>query len=139
LYSIEEGKSIFSNIQNFLRFQLSTAIAALTLIAGATFLGFDNPLNAMQILWINILCDGPVAQSLGVEQVDPDVMTKPPRNKNTPIITRELVLRILLGAGMIVMGTLGVYVGTGGNEKRRTTMVSAVKIDYVDVYLFCVL
>jgi Ca2+-transporting ATPase len=54
LYSIEEGKSIFSNIQNFLRFQLSTSIAALTLIALATFLHFDNPLNAMQILWISI-------------------------------------------------------------------------------------
>lgn len=52
------GKSIFHNIQNFLSFQLSTAAAALTLITLSTMLGLDNPLNAMQILFINILMDG---------------------------------------------------------------------------------
>jgi Ca2+-transporting ATPase len=51
--AIEEGKSIFYNIKNFLRFQLSTSMAALTLIAAATLLGLPNPLNAMQILWIS--------------------------------------------------------------------------------------
>jgi hypothetical protein len=52
------GKSIFHNIQNFLAFQLSTAAAALTLITLSTMLGLSNPLNAMQILFINILMDG---------------------------------------------------------------------------------
>lgn len=52
------GKSIFHNIQNFLSFQLSTAAAALTLITLSTMLGLSNPLNAMQILFINILMDG---------------------------------------------------------------------------------
>jgi P-type Ca2+ transporter type 2C len=52
------GKSIFHNIQNFLSFQLSTAAAALTLITLSTFFGLSNPLNAMQILFINILMDG---------------------------------------------------------------------------------
>lgn len=52
------GKSIFHNIQNFLSFQLSTAIAALTLITMSTLFGLHNPLNAMQILFINILMDG---------------------------------------------------------------------------------
>jgi len=52
------GKSIFHNIQNFLSFQLSTAAAALTLITVSTIMGLDNPLNAMQILFINILMDG---------------------------------------------------------------------------------
>ncbi|CAG4946621.1 unnamed protein product [Parnassius apollo] len=55
--AIEEGKSIFYNIRNFVRFQLSTSIAALSLIALATLMGIPNPLNAMQILWINIIMD----------------------------------------------------------------------------------
>lgn len=58
LSAVEEGKSIFYNIQNFLSFQLSTAVAALTLITMSTFFGLHNPLNAMQILFINILMDG---------------------------------------------------------------------------------
>jgi len=60
--AIEEGKGIFYNIRNFVRFQLSTSIAALSLIAVATLMGIPNPLNAMQILWINIIMDGPPAQ-----------------------------------------------------------------------------
>ena len=55
---ISSGKSIFYNIQNFLSFQLSTAVAALSLITMSTFFGLSNPLNAMQILFINILMDG---------------------------------------------------------------------------------
>jgi Ca2+-transporting ATPase len=53
LSAIEEGKGIFSNIQNFLTFQLSTSAAALSLVFVSTFFGFKNPLNAMQILWIS--------------------------------------------------------------------------------------
>lgn len=55
LRAIEEGKGIFSNIQNFLTFQLSTSAAALSLVLFCTCLGFKNPLNAMQILWISKL------------------------------------------------------------------------------------
>ncbi|KAJ3288716.1 High affinity Ca2+/Mn2+ P-type ATPase-like protein [Borealophlyctis nickersoniae] len=128
LYAIEEGKSIFYNIQNFLRFQLSTSVAALTLIAVATFFGLHNPLNPMQILWINIICDGPVAQSLGVEAVDPNVMRQPPRRQNEPIVTRELVMRVLSSAAIIVVGTLWVFIREVGGEgtltARGTTMVS---------------
>jgi len=63
--AIEEGKGIFHNIRNFVRFQLSTSIAALSLIALATLIpSIPNPLNAMQILWINIIMDGPPAQRL---------------------------------------------------------------------------
>lgn len=54
LGAIEEGKGIFYNIQNFLTFQLSTSVAALTLVLLSTFLKLKNPLNAMQILWISM-------------------------------------------------------------------------------------
>jgi len=53
LHAIEEGKAIFSNIQNFLTFQLSTSAAGLSLVLLCTCLGLKSPLNAMQILWIS--------------------------------------------------------------------------------------
>ncbi|CAH3141856.1 unnamed protein product [Porites lobata] len=109
LAAIEEGKGIFYNIRNFVRFQLSTSIAAISLISISTFLKLPNPLNAMQILWINIIMDGPPAQSLGVEPVDRDVMNKPPRNVKNPMITRVLILNVLLAASLIVTGTLWVF------------------------------
>ncbi|XP_063234535.1 calcium-transporting ATPase type 2C member 1 isoform X2 [Bacillus rossius redtenbacheri] len=107
--AIEEGKGIFYNIRNFVRFQLSTSIAALSLIALATLMGIPNPLNAMQILWINIIMDGPPAQSLGVEPVDKDVVKQKPRNVKEPMITRSLIFNVLLSACIIIGGTLWVF------------------------------
>lgn len=107
--AIEEGKGIFYNIRNFVRFQLSTSIAALSLIAVATLMGIPNPLNAMQILWINIIMDGPPAQSLGVEPVDRDVVKQKPRDVKEPMITRSLIINVLLSAFIIIAGTLWVF------------------------------
>jgi Ca2+-transporting ATPase len=129
LTNLKSGKSIFHNIQNFLSFQLSTAVAALTLITMSTFFGLANPLNAMQILFINILMDGtcplqynacqsfetclssgPPSQSLGVDPVDPAIMRRPPRRKDEPIISRQVIGRVLFSASIIVCGTLFVYI-----------------------------
>ncbi|KAJ2467412.1 High affinity Ca2+/Mn2+ P-type ATPase-like protein [Coemansia sp. RSA 2337] len=105
--------------------KLSTSVAALTLVALSTLLGLPQPLNAMQVLWINILMDGPPAQSLGVEPVDPYVMSLPPRAKNANIITRRLITRVLVAAAFIVTGTMAIYVSEmqdGEVTARDTTM-----------------
>ncbi|XP_044006529.1 calcium-transporting ATPase type 2C member 1 isoform X4 [Aphidius gifuensis] len=123
--AIEEGKGIFYNIRNFVRFQLSTSISALALIALATLMGIPNPLNAMQILWINIIMDGPPAQSLGVEPVDKDVLKQKPRDTKEPMITKNLIINVLLSAVIIILGTLWVYnreMTSNGITARDTTM-----------------
>ncbi|CAD5123240.1 DgyrCDS11598 [Dimorphilus gyrociliatus] len=123
--AMEEGKAIFHNIRNFVRFQLSTSIAALTLITISTFANLPNPLNAMQILWINIIMDGPPAQSLGVEPVDDDTIKQPPRKATESIITRPLMTNVLLSATIIVSGTLWVFWREMADNKitpRDTTM-----------------
>lgn len=133
LNAIEEGKGIFYNIQNFITFQLSTSIAALTLIATATFFGLPNPLNAMQILWINILMDGPPAQSLGVEPVDHEVMNKPPRKRNDKILTPFVIRRVLQSAAMIILGTLYIFVKEMQDNQitaRDTTMTFTCFVFY---------
>lgn len=128
LPAVEEGKGIFYNIQNFLSFQLSTAVSALTLITLCTAMGLKLPLNPMQILFINILMDGPPSQSLGVDPVDPAIMKRPPRKRTDAIITRRLVMRILFSASLIVLGTIWVYWGEladdGFADARDQTMVS---------------
>ena len=123
--ALEEGKGIFHNIRNFIKFQLSTSIAALTLIAMSTIMHIPNPLNAMQILYINILMDGPPAQSLGVETVDMDVLKQPPRNVKEPVLTRDLLVSIIISAAFIVCGTMLVFVSEmsdGVVTPRDTTM-----------------
>jgi Ca2+-transporting ATPase len=133
LHAIEEGKGIFLNIQNFIAFQLSTSIAALTLVALSTLLNLPNPLNAMQILWINILMDGPPAQSLGVEPVDDDVMLKPPRKRNEKILTAQIIRRVLQSATVIIIGTLYVFIKEMTDNEvtaRDTTMTFTCFVFY---------
>ncbi|XP_050296052.1 calcium-transporting ATPase type 2C member 1 isoform X1 [Anthonomus grandis grandis] len=123
--AIEEGKSIFHNIRNFVGFQLSTSIAALALVALATIMDIPNPLNAMQILWINILMDGPPAQSLGVEPVSDDVVKQKSRDTKEPMITKKLIVNVLLSATFILAGTLWVFnkeMTEDGVTARDTTM-----------------
>ncbi|PHH75099.1 hypothetical protein CDD82_4601 [Ophiocordyceps australis] len=126
LRAIEEGKGIFNNIQNFLTFQLSTSAAGLSLVFLCTCFGFKTPLNAMQILWINIIMDGPPAQSLGVEKVDPDVMTRPPRRRNDAVLTRGVLTRVVTSAFIIMMGAILIYrhemLADGEVTRRDTTM-----------------
>ncbi|KAJ3256936.1 High affinity Ca2+/Mn2+ P-type ATPase-like protein [Boothiomyces macroporosus] len=126
IYAIDEGKNIFYNIKNFLTFQLCTSLAALILVAMCSLFGLPNPLNAMQILWINIICDGPVAQSLGVEPMDPVICAKPPRKKDEPILTNLLLVRVVTNAIIIVIGTLTVFIQEeleDGLDDRTRTMV----------------
>jgi P-type Ca2+ transporter type 2C len=70
--------------------------------------------------------DGPPAQSLGVEPVDPDVMIRPPRKRNAPVLTWPLISRVLMSATIIMIGTMGVYthemLTDGEVTKRDTTM-----------------
>ena len=125
LSAIEEGKSIFLNIRNFLRFQLSTSIAALSLISISTLMDTPNPLNPMQILWINIIMDGPPAQSLGVEPADQDMAKRPPRNTKMAMLSRDILVNICLSAAIIVCGTLYVFkemMEDGKITNRDTTM-----------------
>jgi Ca2+-transporting ATPase len=110
LAAIEEGKGIFHNIQNFLTFQLSTSAAALGLVMLSSAFGYKNPLNAMQILWINILMDGPPAQSLGVEPVDKSMLTLPPRPRHARVLTPRLIRRVLQSSFVIMAGTLYTYI-----------------------------
>ncbi|XP_008984558.4 calcium-transporting ATPase type 2C member 2 isoform X4 [Callithrix jacchus] len=136
--AVEEGKGIFYNIKNFVRFQLSTSISALSLITLSTVFNLPSPLNAMQILWINIIMDGPPAQrssqktgvsstgvrlrvegrgestwaqrwGLGVEPVDKDALRQPPRSVGDTILSRALILKILMSAAVIISGTLFIF------------------------------
>ena len=79
--AVREGRGIYDNIVKFVRFQLSTALGfVLTfLIASLTGIAGGAPFTALQILFVNLVMDGPPAMSLGVDPVSPDAMRRPPR------------------------------------------------------------
>ena len=108
--AIDEGKAIFANVRNFVRFQLTTSMASLSIIALATLQGMPLPFNPIQILFVNIIMDGPPAQSLGVEPLDPVDRLAPPRRPDTPVLSRSLLTGVLLGAITMLVGTMSIFV-----------------------------
>ena len=126
--AVEEGRKIYANIRNFVRYQVSTNVAAvaLLLLANVAF-GMPLPLTATQILVINILMDGPPAVALGVERMHSNVMDRPPRPVAEPLPNlMDLALIFYLGAVMVT-GTLIVYylaLSNGTDEYARTMCFS---------------
>ena len=128
--AVEEGRKIYANIRNFVRYQVSTNVAAVALLLLASVvLQLPLPLTATQILVINILMDGPPAVALGVEGKHANVMDRPPRpvDESLPNLI-DLMLIFYLGAVMVA-GSLIVYeLALDTGEEYARTMCFSVFI-----------
>jgi len=122
--AVKEGRTIYDNIVKFVRFQLSTNIGAILTVLGAPFLGFATPFTAIQILWVNIIMDGPPAMTLGVEPARPGIMDDRPRRKEAAILSSQRLWRIALYGATMAVGTLAVYAWAmqSGDVKKAMTL-----------------
>jgi Ca2+-transporting ATPase len=106
--AVREGRSIYDNVVTFVRFQLSTNIGAILSFLGATAAGLPAPLTAIQVLWVNIIMDGPPAMALGVDPPRPDLMSRPPRARHEQILGRRRLASMFRAGVVMAAGTLGV-------------------------------
>ena len=122
--AVEEGRTLYDNILKFVRFQLSTNIGAILTMLGAPLLGFATPFTAIQILWVNIIMDGPPAMTLGVEPARPGIMRERPRSKAAAILSTQRLWRIGLYGATMAVGTLAAYAWAlqSGNEAKAMTL-----------------
>jgi Ca2+-transporting ATPase len=103
--AVEEGRRIYDNIRKFIRYQLSTNVGAIILIFSATLAMLPAiPLYPVQILWVNILMDGPPAVALGLSPGSPLLMKRPPRKPQEKILNREIMAVVAFNG--CVMGVL---------------------------------
>jgi Ca2+-transporting ATPase len=134
--AVEEGRSIYENIQKFLRFLFSTNLSEVLLVGVGAALAFaigvrDEaghlllPLTAAQILWINLMTDGLPALALAFDRT-PGVMAQPPRPADAPLLDRGSV-RFIVGAGslkaLLALGLLALvpWLGYSSDEARAVT------------------
>ena len=116
--AVEEGRAIFANIRKFLRYLLSSNIGeVMTMFFGVLLagqIGLDVaggdavvlPLLATQILWINLVTDGPPALALGIDPADEGLMSQPPRAAGEGVITPQMWRGIVLVGVIMAAGTL---------------------------------
>jgi len=107
--AVREGRTIFDNLVKFVRFQLSTNMGAIQTVLGASVLGWTTPFTAVQILWINIIMDGPPAMTLGVEPARPGVMDEPPRPTDARILTAGRLGLLMFYGAIMAVGTLALF------------------------------
>lgn len=100
VHAVEEGRTIYDNIRKFIKYTMSSNIGEILVMLVAPLLGLPIPLNAIQILWINLVTDGLPGLALGVEPTAPDTMERPPHPPNESVLARGL------GTFMIWVGPL---------------------------------
>lgn len=132
--AIEEGRKIFDNIKRFVRFQVSTNIGAILTITGASIINIPLPFNPIQILWINIIMDGPPAQSLGNEGAEKNIMERGPENGE--ILNKKDLLRIFIYGLTMMIGTISLFVYELNNGNSLTKSMTIAFTLFVIYQLF---
>jgi potassium/sodium efflux P-type ATPase len=108
-HAVEEGRAVYDNLRKALLFILPTnGGETLTLIA-AILLGRALPITPVQILWVNMITAVTLALALAFEPSEGDVMKRPPRAPNAPILSGFLLWRIAFVSLIIVVGVFGLY------------------------------
>jgi len=123
--AVEEGRGIYDNIQKFVHYLLSCNTGEILVMFVSSLVGFPVPLLPIQILWVNLVTDGLPALALGVDPVDPEIMKRPPRPTNEPVVTRSRGLLMLTQGAFIAFCsllafTLVLYVEKEGEPRART-------------------
>ncbi len=107
--AVQEGRTIYDNIIKFVRFQLSTNVGALLAVFVAPLAGMPVPFHPIQILWVNIIMDGPPALALAFDPPRAGLMREHPRERDEAILSRPRLLRLLAYGATMAAGTLGVF------------------------------
>jgi cation-transporting ATPase F len=129
--AVEEGRGVFDNLTKIISWALPTNLGEGLVILASILFGVALPILPVQILWVNMVTVIALELVLTLEPKEPDIMGRPPRAPNTPILTRTLVQRILLVGTLVLVGAFGLFewsqaVRGATLAEARTVAVNAV-------------
>ena len=123
--AVEEGRVIFDNIRRSIHYLLSCNVGEILAIFFAILIGIGSPLTPIQILWLNLVTDGPPALALGLERAYGGVMSRPPRNPREGVFSGGLGFKIFwqgLLIGIVSFTAYGVALTSGRSVEEAHTM-----------------
>jgi len=109
IVAVSQGRTIYNNIRKSVHFLLSTNLSEILVMLTATGMGLGQPLNAMQLLWLNLVTDIFPGLALALEPPAPDILNQPPRDPHEPIIPASHAGRILFESTALSASALGAY------------------------------
>ncbi|HEX6326212.1 MAG TPA: cation-transporting P-type ATPase [Jiangellaceae bacterium] len=109
--AVEYGRSLYDNLLKYLRFQMSTLVAYIAIFIGAGIFAIADgvPLTPLQILWLNMIVDIPIAIALGFDQETKGLMKRSPRPVGAPVLSAANWVRLCVQGFIMTVGTLAVY------------------------------
>jgi Ca2+-transporting ATPase len=137
--AVEEGRGVFDNLTKFIVWIVPTNLGEALMLLTAIVLGLPLPLLPLQLLWIN-LTDTLLGLPLAFEPKESDVMLRPPRSPEQPLLTFPLIMRTGLVSLIMLGGGLGLFlwelrVEQAGLAAARTVAVNTVVLVQL-IYLF---
>lgn len=115
--AVREGRIIYDNLLRFIKFSLGGNLGKVLVMLGAPLLGIAVALRPLQLLWLNLLTDGLMGLGLGFEPAEADVMNRPPRRPNSPILDRANCVHI--GWVGVLIAVLALGLGAAWFDSQR--------------------
>lgn len=137
--AVEEGRGVYDNLVKFIAWTLPTNFGEGLIILLAVVAGLTLPILPVQILWINMTTAILLGLMLAFEPKEPDIMKRPPRPANEPILTTELVVRLFIVGAMLCAGALWAFewaLAEGRTDAQARTIAVNVFIFGEMAYLF---
>jgi magnesium-transporting ATPase (P-type) len=133
--AVKEGRTVYNNIEKAILFMLPTNVAQALVIAVAIFLGFTMPITAPQVLWVNMVTSVALGLVISFEPHELDVMNRPPRATDRPILTGFGIWRVIFVGLTLLAFTLLAFFWMksqhASDALARTVAVNAITIGQV--------